>query len=147
VAVPEGIRMNETLTRARVVDSVEGRAGVAIVRRLAVVLATVLAASCGSSTAPTTPPPVTPPPTFTLSGTVTSTATGAGISGATVRVIDGPNANRTTTTSSTGEYSLSGLLASGMTVNASATNYVAQSLAVTFTASQVMPFFLAPTVP
>ena len=119
-----------------------------MVRRRAVVLAAVLAASCGSSTAPTTPPPVvTPPPTFTLSGTVTSTATGAGISGATVRVIDGPNANRSTTTSSTGEYSLTGLLASGMTVNASATNYVAQSLAVTFTASQVMPFFLAPTVP
>jgi carboxypeptidase family protein len=117
-------------------------------KRLVVALAAVLAASCGGNTPtpPTSPPPVVvPPPTFTLSGRVTSTATGAGISGATVRVIDGPNANRTTTTNSAGEYSLTGLLSSGMTVNASAPNYVPLSLGVTFTESQVMPFFLTPT--
>lgn len=77
------------------------------IKRL-LVLVGLFAASCsGNSTAPSNTPPVTAPPvvtTFTLSGTVTS-STGAAISGATVRIIDGANAGRSTTTSSTGAYS------------------------------------------
>ena len=87
-----------------------------------IVLVALFAVGCGSSspTAPTTPPVVTPvAQTFTLNGTVTST-TGGPVSGATVRIVDGSNANKSTTTSSTGAYTLTGLAVSGMTVNASA---------------------------
>lgn len=109
----------------------------------------VLTVGCGSSsttapTASTATPVVTTPTTFTLSGTVTST-TGAAISGATVRVVDGPNAAKSTTSGATGAYSLTGLSVSGMTVNASATNYTATSKGVTLTTSQAMDFQLAPT--
>ena len=112
-----------------------------------IVLVALFAVGCGSSspTAPTTPPVVTPPvaQTFTLNGTVTSTA-GGPVSGATVRVMDGSNANKSTTTSSTGAYALTGLAVSGMTVNASASFYTAASKGVTLTSSQSVDFQLAP---
>jgi hypothetical protein len=112
-----------------------------------IVLVALFAAGCGSSsTAPTAPPVVTPPvaQTFTLNGTVTST-TGGPVSGALVRVVDGANAGKSTTTTSGGAYSLAGLAVAGQTVNASATNYVATSKGVSTTSNQTLDFQLAPT--
>jgi Carboxypeptidase regulatory-like domain len=108
-------------------------------KRLIVGLAAVVAAACSgaSTTAPSstaTPPPVTAA-TFALNGTVTST-TGTAVRGATLRIVDGSNAGRSTTVSSTGAYSLTGLSVSGMTVNATATNFFALSKGVTLTSSQ-----------
>jgi hypothetical protein len=118
-------------------------------KRLACVVITILCAACGSSstTAPsstTSTPPVTTPSTFTLSGTVTST-TGAGISGATVRIVDGANAGKSTTTSASGAYSFTGLAVAGQTVSASATNFNSVSKGVSTTSNQTLDFQLAPT--
>lgn len=115
--------------------------------RLALVAALGLLSACGgtSATSPTptpTPTPVTPT-TFTLTGQVTSTS-GAALSGATVRIVDGANAGRSTTTSA-GAYSLPGLSLSGFTLTASAANYVASSQGVTLTSNQSVNFQLAPT--
>lgn len=113
---------------------------------LPVICALTLACSGSSPTAPnSTPPPAPPTPTtFTLSGTVTSTS-GAPIAGATVRIGDGPNQGRSTTTSSTGTYSLATLTASGFTASASATNFVSLGKGVNLTSSQTVDFQLAPT--
>lgn len=115
--------------------------------RLIILAALVALNACGgSSTAPTTQPPPPPPvaTTFTLSGTVTSTS-GAPIAGATVRIGDGPNSGRSTTTSAAGTYSLATLTASGFTASASATNFVSLGKGVNLTSSQTVDFQLAPT--
>jgi len=106
----------------------------------------VLVSACGSSspTAPSTPTP-TPPAasTFSLTGTVSST-TGGGIAGATVRILDGANAGKSTTTAAGGAYSFTGLAVAGQTVNASATYYTATSKGVSTTSNQNVDFQLAP---
>ncbi len=116
-------------------------------KKIACVLISVFAVGCGSSsTAPTSSPPVVTPPvaqTFTLSGTVTST-TGNPVNGATVRVVDGTNAGKSTTTGSSGAYSLAGLAVAGQTVNASASFYTAASKGVSTTSNQTLDFQLAP---
>jgi len=116
-------------------------------KRLLVGVAFIASACGGNSTAPSSPPPVTPPPvaaTFALTGTVSST-NGAAISGATVRVVDGPNAGKSGTSNASGSYSIAGLSAAGQTVNAAATNFFALSKGVNLTGSQSVDFQLAPT--
>ncbi len=72
----------------------------------------------------TTVPPVTvtPAATIALTGTVTSTA-GGNISGATVRILDGANAGRSTSTNSAGAYRFDGLTPANGNLAASATGY------------------------
>jgi hypothetical protein len=80
--------------------------------------------------------------TYTLSGTVTSQANGAAISGATVQIMDGPNAGKTATTSSSGSYSITGLTTGGGTVRASATGYNPVSTGVTIVSNTTQNFSL-----
>jgi len=101
-------------------------------------LAFVATACGGSSSTPTAPTP----PTFTLSGQVTDSTTGKGISGATVSIGDGPNSGKAAATDSLGNYSLAGLQQSGFTVNVSAGNYLPQSKGVTLTSNQSLLFQL-----
>jgi hypothetical protein len=120
------------------------------VKRLLVLMLAVFAGACGSSspTAPTataTPPAAATPATFSLSGTVTSSTTGAAISGATVRIVDGANAGKSTSSASSGAYSFSGLAVAGQTVSASATNFVSLSKGVSTTSNQTLDFQLTPT--
>src|SRR5215213_5692034 len=82
------------------------------------------AASCGGDKSSTSPTPATPTPTptpvattFTLSGTVTDSTTATALSGAAISIADGVNAGKSTTTGSSGTYSLAGLQQSGFTVN------------------------------
>jgi hypothetical protein len=102
--------------------------------------------ACGGSKTSSTPAspspsptPAPPPTTFTLSGSVTDTSSAA-IGGARVAVADGPNAGRSTTTSGSGAYSLTGLQQSGMTVNVSADGYVTTAQGVTLTSNQTLNF-------
>ena len=98
--------------------------------------------ACGSSNsgAPSSPGGST----FTLTGQITDTTTGKGVSGATVLVADGPNASKSASTDISGNYSLAGLQLSGFTVNASASNYTSQARGVTLTSNQTLSFQLAP---
>ena len=116
-------------------------------RFLAVLSLAAMVSACGSSPTTPTPAPVVTPPvaaTFSLSGTVTSTA-GGGIAGATVRIVDGANAGKSTTTAAGGSYSFTGLAIAGQTVSASATNYGSVSKGVSTTSNQTLDFQLTPT--
>jgi Carboxypeptidase regulatory-like domain len=96
------------------------------------VLALVIGAvACGSKTptAPTAPPA---PASYMLSGNVTSS--GTPVVGATVIVLDGPNANRRATTSAGGAFQLSGLQAGGFTASIAAADYETTTRAVTLIA-------------
>ena len=104
------------------------------------------AACGGTTTSPSTVTPSTPPITFSLSGQVTDSATGAAISGASVSIVDGPNAGKSATTDGSGNYGFTDLLQSGFTVNVSANNYVSQSKGVTLTSNQTLSFQLTPKV-
>jgi hypothetical protein len=101
-------------------------------RRLIPVALLCLTIACGKDASPTgpsaPPPPTTPPgPTlYTINGRVSSAAGGT-LAGATVRVADGPNANKTTTTDGSGSYSLTGLTFAGFTVEASMGGFVTAS--------------------
>jgi hypothetical protein len=93
-------------------------------------------------------PTPAPTPTFSLSGVVTDNKTRIGISGATVSVANGPNAGKSTTTDSLGDYSFTGLQQLPLvTVNASASNYVSQSNVVPLTSNQTLSFHLIPQPP
>jgi len=97
-----------------------------------------LITACGGSN-PTSPSPTTSssPQSFSLSGQVTATSGGV-LSGVTVRIADGPNAGRSTTTDVSGNYTLTGLTQSGFTVQFSAANVDATSRGVTLTSNQVL---------
>lgn len=115
-------------------------------RRVAPLLcASLLAVSCGGTYGPgaTTPAPT---PTYDLSGRVTETPeTGSlAIAGATIVVADGPNAGRSVTTDTSGNYRMTGLQPSGFTVTASAPGYVPASRGVTLTEHTIVNFGLAP---
>jgi len=107
----------------------------------AVLAGALLTTACGSdnpaspSPAPAVTPPSPPPPTpaqapsppaapvaASLAGTV-ATAAGAPVAGATVAIVDGSNAGRSTTTGSAGTYRFDGLQSSNSNVSAKAAGY------------------------
>jgi hypothetical protein len=103
--------------------------------------------ACGDHGSATTSPSSTPTPTpaattLSLNGTVTDSTTASSISGATVRIADGPNVGKSATTDGSGNYSLTGLQPSGFTVNVSANNYASQSTGLTLTSNQTLAFRL-----
>lgn len=119
--------------------------------RYASVAALLLAVACSDSpTAPTpaAPPPAppAPPPTFSLSGTVSSAAGGA-IAGATVLIVDGPNAGRSMATASDGRYEFQGLTVAGFTVQVTAANYIGASRGITLISNISSNFSLLTVVP
>jgi hypothetical protein len=111
-------------------------------------LLTVGACGGGNSTttspSPTATPTPTPTTTFSLSGQVTDSMTGIGISGATVSIAPSfsPDAGKSTTTGNSGNYSLTGLQPSGFTVIVSASNYASRSQIVTLASDQTLSFQL-----
>jgi hypothetical protein len=120
--------------------------------RSCVVLLVTLACTwaCSASKGTTTAPSPTPTPTTTFS--LTGRVTGGGIfaeqissrpiSGATVAIVDGPNAGVSTTTDVSGNYTFSALQQSGFTVRASANGYISQGRGVTLTSNQALNFTL-----
>jgi hypothetical protein len=104
--------------------------------------------ACGSKGTTTSPSPTATATAFSLTGSVTGGGMFAGqvssakISGATVAIIDGPNAGQSTTTDASGNYTFSSLQQSGFSVNASANGYNSQSKGVTLTSSQSLNFAL-----
>jgi hypothetical protein len=111
-------------------------------KRFVLLIVAVVAVSCSkSSTAPTpvttTTTTTTIPSTFTLSGRVTSSSTGAGVSSATVRA-DGINNGRSTTTAADGSYTLSPLTAGTFNVSFNAPFYVGVGQLVTLNSNQTL---------
>lgn len=106
-------------------------------RRLLACFVLILAGNaCGGNSS--TPVAPSAPQQWTLSGTVKDAATSAAIGTATVRVLDGPNANRTATTGLDGQFQIGGLLPGGFTISVSATDYATMTQPVTLTANQAV---------
>jgi hypothetical protein len=79
-------------------------------------------AACGGSSSPAAPAPPPAPTMVRLTGTVSFPA-GERIPEATVTVLDGPNAGRSATTNTTGDYVLDGLTPGNANLSANATIY------------------------
>ncbi len=96
-----------------------------LMKRSVCVVISLFALSSGAchsnSTTATTPTPT--PTTVSLTGTVTAVDAGA-IAGALVKILDGPNVGMSTTTSSAGIYSLTGLTAGNANLSASASTTI-----------------------
>lgn len=107
-------------------------------RSLCVALACSIAVGCGggldnpSKASPTT---TTVPPTqtlYTITGTVSSAASGP-LGNATVQIVDGRKAGQTANTDGSGRYTLSGLTFAGFTFTASAPGHASVSHGSNFT--------------
>lgn len=122
-----------------------------MLRSLYAVVFVVAAAACSGSKETATSPSPTPPPTgstltFSLSGTVTGGnmytggAAPTALAGATVSIVDGPNAGKSTTTDASGKYAFTTLQQAGFTVKVSAATYVTQSRSITLTSNLTLDY-------
>ena len=108
---------------------------------------TVLSATvaCGggstTSTAPSLPSPPSPT-TFSLSGTVREWPTARPVAGATVSVVEGPNAGSAAVTNAAGNYRLGGLEQGEFTVVVSAPDRFPQMITGSLTSNREIDFEL-----
>ncbi len=112
----------------------------------AVVLLTLAVAACDkkSPVEPTPPPaPPTPDPTYSLSGTVTDGL--APVAGASVRIIGGNSVNfgKTATTNASGVYTIAGVAAERIIVEAAANLFEASNKSPTVTGNTTLDFELS----
>jgi len=107
-------------------------------RLCSVLLVAWLLSACGGPASPSSGNS-TPAPggstTFSLGGKVTDSTSGSAIGGATVAVVGGPDAGKSTTTDTSGNYSFTGLQQASFSVSVTATDYAAQSKDVGLTGS------------
>jgi hypothetical protein len=101
-------------------------------------LAVLLSVGC-SQDAPTAPTRAT---TWNLTGTVRRADTGAPVAGASVAILDGPNAGRVTATSDSGAYTLLGLTPGGFSLRAQHADYFETAQAVDLTSDRTLDFGL-----
>lgn len=112
-------------------------------RRTVLLFALVLSSACGSSNSTPSPSPTPPTPTtYTLSGHVVDT-NNTPLGGATVQVIDGPNAGKSANTDGSGNYTLSSLTQGGFTARARKQYYNEFAKPVTLTSNQNLDFSLS----
>ena len=111
--------------------------------RLNVLLFVIASTACGGKS---TAAPSTSPSTFSLDGTVIGGSAFTGITtaltGATVSIVNGPNAGRSANTDAAGHFTFTALQQSGFTVIASAAGYASQTRSVTLTSNQTVDFEL-----
>jgi hypothetical protein len=98
----------------------------------------------GTTTSAAGVPALSPPPpqTFTLTGVITDTTTHAGIVGASLNVLTGPNTGKSAVTDSTGTYTMGGLVADSFRLRASANDYDSGEQGVTVPAIPRADFIL-----
>lgn len=84
---------------------------------------------CGKDTSPTSPTATT----FQLTGRVVEAAAGTSLTGATLTVVDGPNAGKQATTGGDGRYTLPNLIASAFTLRVQHVGYLDYAQDVTIT--------------
>jgi len=86
-------------------------------------------------------------PTFTLLGVVSQTGSSTPVQGAAVRVLDGPDTGRATSTDDNGFYNIGGLRGGSFTLEALKTGYVLTEKSVTLTSDLRFDFTLTPIAP
>jgi hypothetical protein len=105
-------------------------------------------AHTGSATGSTTVTRVAPPAaTYALVGFVRDQRTSQAIVNATVAIADGPNANKSASTSSTGYYAIAPLTAGSFTIHVTASGYNAADVSVTLNANTQKDATLQSTAP
>lgn len=109
--------------------------------KVALAVLLMACAGCGSSSGPAAVPTTPTAVTWTLSGTVT-TSSGAAISGAIATILDGPDANKSTTTNTAGRYTFELLKQAGFTLRVAATGYTDVTKPVNLTGNTALDFQL-----
>ena len=109
-----------------------------LTRSFALAILSFTIACGGGTTTPTAPsaPPLPSPTTFSLSGTVREWPTRKNVAGATVAVVDGPNAGSATVTDASGNYRLAGLEHGEFTIVVSAPDHIPQTITGSLTANR-----------
>lgn len=79
---------------------------------------------------------------WTLTGTVRQASTAAGVSGATLDILDGPNAGRFTGTNDAGAFTFANLQPSSFTVRVRHADFLETAQGVTLTGDRVLDFSL-----
>jgi hypothetical protein len=87
------------------------------------------------------------PPTFTLFGVVARAGSSSPVQGATISILDGPNASRTTATDGNGYYSLGSLKDGSFTLRAVNAGYVTIDQPVDLTADRRLDFTMTANPP
>jgi hypothetical protein len=121
-------------------------------RKVVFVSVLIWTVSCGGAQSPVLPTPtptLTPDPqpqTLTLSGNVSETAptTSTRVSGATITILDGPDAGKSATSDRNGVFHLEMLRPGGFAIETQAADYVAKEQFVTVTANQTVTIELDP---
>jgi hypothetical protein len=111
-----------------------------LIRTILAVVALALVSACGSSLTVPTPSPNT----LQLTGTVRTG--GLPIVGANVKILDGANQNKNAATDAGGRYTLTALVASGFTLEVTATGYTTVTKGVTLTVSASADVDLTPAL-
>lgn len=93
----------------------------------------------------TTPTPVPTASTFSLSGTISFTGVGSGIPSASVTILDGPNAGRSTQTDAAGAYGFSALTSAGFNVSISASGFLSVTRGVNLASNTTLSVSLLPS--
>lgn len=88
-----------------------------------------------------------PPETRTLAGVVSDSSDGRGIPGALVRVLDGPNANRSGSTDGNGYYSIPGLFTGSFTIQITRDGYFSVERGLTLAGDTRVDLVLEPIPP
>jgi hypothetical protein len=94
-----------------------------------------------TATADIAPPPAA---TYTLSGTVRDEGSARMLAGATVQILDGPNAGQASSTDAGGSYSLPGLAGGGFTVRATMHGYNPREQSATIARDTILDLALRP---
>ena len=121
-------------------------------RKVVFVSVLIWTVSCGGTQSPVlpapTPTPTSEPQTLTLSGSVSETVPTAStrVAGATITILDGPNAGKSATSDANGVFHLEMLRPGGFAIEAQAADYVAKEHFVTLTANQTVAIALDPVL-
>jgi len=102
-------------------------------RLIVIALALIMFVGCSGSSGPMSPSATG---NLTLSGTVTGA--GTPVSGATVLILDGANANRSTTSNAAGQFQITGLQSGGFTISVSAVDYATSTQPISLTGNAVV---------
>jgi hypothetical protein len=124
------------------IRSARARAWPAAVLLAALALGAGCERPAASPVAPSAPPPPAPSELWSIEGSVHVADGDDAIAGADIRIAEGANAGRSTTTDEQGHYKIADLGGGALVVHASADGFDLQSQSVTLSSSQTIDFAL-----
>jgi hypothetical protein len=118
-----------------------------MLKRLCALVFFVTAVGCGGKATPASSPAAPTPSTFSLSGKVVTSRTLVPIPAATVSIVNGPDAETSTTTDASGDFSFTGLRQASVIVNVSKLDYFSTRAPLTLNqTTQIFLVWLGPSM-